>query len=213
MQETFQAAILRLLERDRERRLTTAETLAAALTPSSAATPMPMRRCAEDRHAGRCLGASTNKAPSRGPLQSRWPRVRWRGLAGDAGEGLAVGGDLANVGCGTILAFAPSSLSAIAEPFRTGATVGQVVALAVKGAVPAIGFRRQPTSHGSARWATASEMRRAQLRAPLKTCGSRSTASFRSAQPNTALRRHPAQPDRGADQAYLNQLTPIPAAA
>ncbi len=103
--------------------------------------------------------------------------MRWRGLAGDAGEGLAVGGDLANVGCGTILAFAPSSLSAIAEPFRTGATVGQVVALAVKGAVPAIGFRRQPTSHGSARWATASEMRRAQLRAPLKTCGSRSTAS------------------------------------
>lgn len=76
-----------------------------------------------------------------------------------------VGGDPANIGITTILAFAPSELGPLAEPFRTAVLIGGAVAIAMTIAVPAAAFRPQLTSHGSARWATAPEMKRAGLTA------------------------------------------------
>lgn len=77
------------------------------------------------------------------------------------------GGDLANVGFGTILAFAPWEVGGWREPFQRAVTVGGAVALAVTCAVPALAYRRPLTSHGSARWATPEELRRAALAARL----------------------------------------------
>lgn len=80
----------------------------------------------------------------------------------------ATGGDMANVGFGTILAFAPWEVGGWREPFRRAVTVGGAVALAVTCAVPALAYRRPLTSHGSARWATPEELRGAGLTARLK---------------------------------------------
>ena len=79
-----------------------------------------------------------------------------------------VGGDPANVGITTILAFAPAELGPLAEPFRTAVLIGGTVAIATAIAVPAAAFRPRLTSHGSARWATVPEMRRAGLTARLQ---------------------------------------------
>jgi type IV secretion system protein VirD4 len=94
------------------------------------------------------------------------------GLLGALAAGVyatwATGGDAANVGFTTILAFAPSPVTLVGEPFRTAAMIGGGVALALTVGVPAIGFRREPTSHGSARWAATREMRRAGLLSSVK---------------------------------------------
>ena len=73
------------------------------------------------------------------------------------------GGDMTNVGFGTIFAFLPTSWQFITEPFRTAAMIGGGVALAGAILVPAAGMRQALTSHGSARWATEAEMKRAKL--------------------------------------------------
>ena len=79
------------------------------------------------------------------------------------------GGDLANIGFGTIFAFVPASWQFITEPFRTAAMIGGGVALAMTVLVPAVGMRQALTSHGSARWATAAEMKRAKLLSNIKS--------------------------------------------
>lgn len=73
------------------------------------------------------------------------------------------GGDMADIGFGTILAFRPADWQALTEPFRTAATIGGVVALATTLLILALGMRQDPSSHGSARWATEAEMRQAKL--------------------------------------------------
>ena len=94
------------------------------------------------------------------------------GLLGVLAAGIyatwATGGDPANVGFTTILAFAPASFALVTEPFRTATMIGGGVTLALTVGVPAIGFRREPTSHGSARWASEGEMRRAGLLSSVK---------------------------------------------
>lgn len=72
----------------------------------------------------------------------------------------AVGGDMANIGFGTIFAFAPWEIGFFGEPFRTALIVGGVVAAILTVAAPALGFRKELTSHGSARWATRGELKR-----------------------------------------------------
>ena len=73
------------------------------------------------------------------------------------------GGDMTNIGFGTILAFLPGSWQYITEPFRTSAMIGGGVALAGVVLFPVAGMQRVLTSHGSARWATEAEMKRAKL--------------------------------------------------
>ncbi|MBA3583335.1 MAG: type IV secretion system ATPase VirD4 [Gemmatimonadetes bacterium] len=79
-----------------------------------------------------------------------------------------VGGDPANIGITTILAFAPSQLGPLTEPFRTAVLIGGAVAIATTIALPAAAFRPRLTSHGSARWATVPELKRAGLTARLQ---------------------------------------------
>ena len=71
-----------------------------------------------------------------------------------------VRGDMANIGFGTIFAFAPWEIGYFGEPFRTALMVGGVVAAILTLAVPALGFRKELTSHGSARWAEPAELKR-----------------------------------------------------
>lgn len=78
------------------------------------------------------------------------------------------GGDMTNVGFGTILAFRPVSWQVITEPFRTAGMIGAGIALAMMILVPAVGMRQALTSHGSARWATEAEMKRAKLLSDIK---------------------------------------------
>ncbi len=80
------------------------------------------------------------------------------------------GGDAANVGFTTIFRFFPETTSAITttEPIRTALMIWGGIALVVAIAVPVIGVKRQLTSHGSARWATNSEMKKAGLLTQLK---------------------------------------------
>ena len=73
------------------------------------------------------------------------------------------GGDLSNIGFGTIFAFLPVSWQYITEPFRTSAMIGGGVALAGAVLFPIAGMQKALTSHGSARWATEAEMKRAKL--------------------------------------------------
>ena len=73
------------------------------------------------------------------------------------------GGDMVNIGFGTIFTFLPVSWQLITEPFRTAAIIGGGVALAGAVLVPAVGMRKALISHGSARWATEAEMKRAKL--------------------------------------------------
>ncbi len=73
------------------------------------------------------------------------------------------GGDLSSIGFTTILDYLPRSWTVITEPFRTAALIGGGIALLGMVAVPAIGVRRDATSHGSARWATEAEIKRAKL--------------------------------------------------
>lgn len=75
----------------------------------------------------------------------------------------ATGGDVANIGFGTIFEYLPRSWATITEPFRTSALIGGALALLGLVAVPAMGIRKVLTSHGSARWATEAEIRRANL--------------------------------------------------
>ena len=89
-------------------------------------------------------------------------------LAAGAYATWAAGGDPANVGFTTILRFAPSQLGSLTEPFRTALTIGAATALATTVALPTIAFRPRLTSHGSARWASAPEMKTAGLTARLK---------------------------------------------
>jgi type IV secretion system protein VirD4 len=99
----------------------------------------------------------------------------------------ATGGDPGNVGFTTILAFAPWEVGGFREPFRTAVMVGGAVALATTVAMPALLHRRRLTSHGSARWATRDELRRAgmakrlkEVRGPIyaKLGGPRSRAAY-----------------------------------
>lgn len=71
-----------------------------------------------------------------------------------------VRGDMANIGFGTIFAFTPWEVGYFGEPFRTALMVGGVVAAILTVAFPAIGFRKELTSHGSARWAEPAELKR-----------------------------------------------------
>ncbi len=71
-----------------------------------------------------------------------------------------VRGDMANIGFGTIFAFAPWEIGYFGEPFRTALMVGGVVAAILTVAVPALGFRKELTSHGDARWAEPAELSR-----------------------------------------------------
>ena len=75
----------------------------------------------------------------------------------------ATGRDLTNVGFGTIFEYLPQTWTLITEPFRTAAMIGGGFALLGAVAFPAIGVRRDLTSHGSARWATKAEIKRARL--------------------------------------------------
>ncbi len=72
----------------------------------------------------------------------------------------AVGGDMANIGFGTIFAFAPWEVGFFGEPFRTALIVGGCVAAIFTIAAPALGFRRVLTSYGTASWATPAEVKR-----------------------------------------------------
>ena len=72
----------------------------------------------------------------------------------------AVRGDMTTIGFGTILAFAPWEIGYFGEPFRTALIAGGLVAAVFTVATPALGFRKALTSHGTARWATAGEMKR-----------------------------------------------------
>ena len=81
----------------------------------------------------------------------------------------ARGGDLTNIGFTTILNYLPQSWTTITEPFRTAAMIGGGIALFGAVAVPAIGSRRDLTSHGSARWATEAEAKRAKLVSGIET--------------------------------------------
>ncbi len=84
-------------------------------------------------------------------------------LASGAYAEWARGGDLANVGFGTIFNFLPVSWRVLSEPFRTAAMIGGGIALAMTMLVPVIGMQPVLTSHGSARWATGEEIKRAKL--------------------------------------------------
>ena len=71
-----------------------------------------------------------------------------------------VRGDMANIGFGTIFAFVPWEVGYFGEPFRTALMVGSAVAAILTVAVPALGFRKELTSHGTARWAEPAELKR-----------------------------------------------------
>ena len=92
-------------------------------------------------------------------------------IAAGAYASWMTGGDPANVSFDTIFRFFPATTGAITttEPIRTALMIWGGIALALGVAVPAIGVKRELTSHGSARWATTSEMKRAGLLTPLKT--------------------------------------------
>lgn len=71
-----------------------------------------------------------------------------------------VRGDMTKIGFGTIFAFAPWEIGYFGEPFRTALMVGGVVAAILTVAAPALGFRKELTSYGTARWAEAAELKR-----------------------------------------------------
>ncbi len=80
----------------------------------------------------------------------------------------ARGGELSGVGFTTILDYLPRSRAMTAEPIRTAAMIGSEIALLGMVAVPAVGVRKDSTSHGSARWATEAEIERAKLVSDIK---------------------------------------------
>ena len=77
------------------------------------------------------------------------------------------GGSVTNVELGTILEYAPWN-SGRNEPFQTGALAGLGFWLAGGIAAAVIGYRPTLTSHGSAKWASMQDLKRADLVAPLK---------------------------------------------
>ncbi len=88
-------------------------------------------------------------------------------VAGGAFATWRVGGDISEIDMTTIFRFSPWETGGWGEPFQTAALVALgVVAVSACGAF-ALGFRRPLTSHGSARWATDDELRRANLLARL----------------------------------------------
>ena len=82
------------------------------------------------------------------------------------------GGDIADVGFGTLFEHAPWTVGRFEEPFRTGLIILVGVAAFFVVAVPAIGHKPKRTSHGSAEWAKPQELRKARLTARLEDlCG------------------------------------------
>ena len=78
-----------------------------------------------------------------------------------------VGGAVQNVGLTTILDFLPSAQAALIEPTQTALMVGAGVTLACGALAAALGWRPALDAHGTARWATAAELAKAGVAAPL----------------------------------------------
>ena len=91
-----------------------------------------------------------------------------------------VGRDPTNAGFTTIFDFMPVSLQDIPnrEPIRSALMIWAAIAVVGATAVPAIGRPRQLTSHGSARWATQSELKKAGLSTQMKTLNGPIYAKF-----------------------------------
>lgn len=73
------------------------------------------------------------------------------------------GGDLANVEILRVFEFAPWARGYFGEPFRMALYIGLGVMAALTALVPAIGFKKPLSSHGTARWSTKQDLKRADL--------------------------------------------------
>lgn len=73
------------------------------------------------------------------------------------------GGDVANVEILRVFDFAPWTLGYFGEPFRMALYIGLGVMAALTFLVPAIGFKKPLSSHGTARWSTKADLKRAYL--------------------------------------------------
>lgn len=84
-------------------------------------------------------------------------------LAAGAYATWRTGGNVENVSFGTFFDLAPWAVGYFGEPFKTGLVILAGTAAVFTVAVPALGYRKKLTSHGSAEWAKPDELRRAQL--------------------------------------------------
>lgn len=82
----------------------------------------------------------------------------------------ATGGDIANVGFGTIFDYMPPAYQLIPyyEPFFTSLKVGAAAILATTVAVPAVAFRPKNDSYGKAEWQSRSDIKKAGMAARLR---------------------------------------------
>ncbi|QBJ23062.1 type IV secretion system protein VirD4 (plasmid) [Haematobacter massiliensis] len=73
------------------------------------------------------------------------------------------GGDLANIEVLRVFDFAPWTRGYFGEPFRMALYIGLGVMAALTVLVPAIGFKKPLSSHGTARWSTKADLKRSEL--------------------------------------------------
>lgn len=89
-------------------------------------------------------------------------------LAAGAYATWQVGGDLTEIDLTTVFRFSPFQTGRWGEPFQTALLIGLGIVLVFAVSAFAVGYRRPLQSHGSARWATEDELRKAKLLARLK---------------------------------------------